>query len=234
MEPVTEIVIPGRFNGPPTSAHGGYTVGTVLRLLGESAGRVRLRQPPPLDRPLRWNGAELLAGDEVVATGAPLDGGESPVEVPSPVLLDAARLASEQYPGFDQHAFPTCFGCGPRREEGDGLRLFAGPVEGRAVVATPWVPHPSLLRDGTIPIEVVCASLDCPGAWSMLGGMDGAVVLLGTMEVTVLGDVTVGEPHVAMGWRIGDKGRKLFCGSALHTADGDLVGWSHQTWIRIG
>jgi hypothetical protein len=233
---MTEVVIPGRFNGPPTSAHGGYTCGTVLRLLGGSAARVRLRQPPPLDHPLGWDGTGLLNGDDVVAEGEPFDGGEPPVDVPPPVPLEAAQVATRQYAGFDRHPFPTCFGCGTQRQEGDGLRLFAGPVEGRPVAATPWTPHRSLVHDGCdgkIPIEVVCASLDCPGAWSALGDMGDAVFVLGTMQVGVLRDVAVGEPHVAMGWRIGLDGRKLTCGSALHTADGELAGWSHQTWIRI-
>lgn len=230
---MTELVIPGRFNGPPTSAHGGYTCGTVLRLLGGPAARVRLRRPPPLDRGLRWDGSALLDGDELVAEGAPLHGDELPVEVPAPVPLDAARVATRQFAGFDRHPFPTCFGCGTQRQEGDGLRLFAGRVEGRPVAAAPWTPHPSVARDGKIPIEVVCAALDCPGAWSTLGDMGDAVFVLGTMEVGVRRDVAVGEPHVALGWGIGLDGRKLTCGSALHTGDGDLAGWSRQTWIRI-
>jgi hypothetical protein len=230
-----EIVIPPRFNGPPTSAHGGYTCGVVSRLLGANAATVRLRQPPPLDRPLRWDGDRLLDGDEVVAEGTPRDAGDvviPDVDVPPPVSFEAARAASRQFAGFDDHPFPTCFGCGPLRDEGDGLRLFAGKVDGQAVSAAPWVPHPSLLVDGDIPVEVVCASLDCPGAWSTLGDIEG-VFVLGTMQVSVLGKVAVGERHVAMGWRIGLEGRKLLCGSALHTAGGDLVGCSHQTWIRI-
>jgi hypothetical protein len=230
-----EVVIPGRFNGPPGSAHGGYACGTVTRLLGGHAAQVRLRQPPPLDRPLQWDGARLLDGDDVVAEGALLDGDEPPGEVPAPVSFEDAHAATSHFAGFERHPFPTCFGCGPQRDEGDGLRLFAGPVEGRGgVSAAPWVPHPSLRRDGRIPIEVVGASLDCPGAWSTLGDLDDAVFVLGTMQVAVLGEVEVGQPHVATGWRIGLDGRKLLCGSALrHAGTSDLVGWSHQTWIRI-
>jgi len=228
---MSEIVISGRFNGPPTSGHGGYTCGTVAQLVGGDVVEVRLRRPPPLDRPLRWDGARLLDDDDVVAEGRAADG-EPGVDVPDPVPLEAAERASKSYPGFDDHPFPTCFGCGPQRAEGDGLRLFAGPVEGRGVAAAPWVPHPSLLVDGEIPAEVAWAALDCPGAWSALGQIEGTFVL-GTMRGSVPGRVAVGEPHVAMGWRIGLDGRKLLCGSALHTAAGDLVGWTHQTWIRI-
>jgi hypothetical protein len=228
---MSEIVISQRFNGPPGSGHGGYTCGTVARLVGSSTVEVRLRLPPPLDQPLRWDGARLLDGDDVIAEGRPVNG-EPDVEVPEPVPLEAARLASLGYPGFDDHPFPTCFGCGPQRAEGDGLRLFAGPVDGRDVAAAPWVPHPSLLVDDEIPSEVVWAALDCPGAWSALGQIEGTFVL-GTLVGSVRSPVAVGKPHVVMGWRIGLDGRKLFCGSALHTATGDLVGLSHQTWIRI-
>jgi hypothetical protein len=38
---------------------------------------------------------------------------------------------------------------------------------------------------------------------------------------------------VALGWQGGVEGRKLECGSVLYTAIGELVGWSHQIWIRI-
>src|SRR5918996_2619259 len=53
-----EVMIPARFNGPPATANGGYTCGLVARLLGVDA-EVTLRRPPPLDRPLRWDGAAL-------------------------------------------------------------------------------------------------------------------------------------------------------------------------------
>ena len=35
-------------------------------------------------------------------------------------------------PGLTSHPFPTCFACGTDREPGDGLRIFPGPVAGRA------------------------------------------------------------------------------------------------------
>ena len=40
-----------------------------------------------------------------------------------------------------------------------------------------------------------------------------------------------GEAHVVIGWRIGEDGRKRFAGSALYTANGDLVAHARSTWI---
>jgi hypothetical protein len=227
-----EIVIAGRFNGPPASGHGGYTCGLVARLLGGRATEVRLRRPPPLDRPLRWDGERLLDGDEVVASGRLLPEGERPVEIPPPVSVDQARKASNHFPGLVEHPFPTCFGCGPRRAEGDGLRVFAGPVEGRRLAAAPWVPHRSLLVGGEIPAEVVFATLDCTGGWGGMGQVQGTFVL-GTMAAAVEQLVTVDQAYVVMGWHVGTDGRKLHCASSVHTGPGDLVGWSAQTWIRV-
>ncbi|MGH2716864.1 MAG: hypothetical protein ACRDM7_23840, partial [Thermoleophilaceae bacterium] len=48
-EPLT---IPARFNGPPSSANGGYACGRVAELVGTEEVAVSLRLPPPLERPL--------------------------------------------------------------------------------------------------------------------------------------------------------------------------------------
>ena len=46
------LTIPACFNGPPTSANGGYTCGRVAQLVGAEVAEVSLRSPPPLDTPL--------------------------------------------------------------------------------------------------------------------------------------------------------------------------------------
>ena len=227
-----DVVIPGRFNGPPQSANGGYAAGVVARLLGGGAVEVRLRVPPALDRPLGWDGSRLLDGDTVVASGAPDAGPPVPLPVSDPVSVGEAEEASGRFPGHDHHPYPMCFGCGDRRAPGDGLRLFPGPVAGRTVVASPWVPDASLLVGGEIPLEVMWAALDCSGGWAGLPHHEGTYVL-GTMRGEVTAPATVGESHVTLGWQSGVDGRKLRCGSALTTADGTLLGWSDQTWIRL-
>lgn len=238
------IVIGRRFNGPEGSANGGYACGLVAGLLGGAPAEVRLRRPPPLERPLSWDGGRLLDPDGdgdapgedagVVAEGTALAGADAapPAELPAPVAMDDAEAATRGYPGLVRHPFPTCFGCGPRREPGDGLRLGPGPVAGRDVVAAPWVPHPSLVAGGEVPLEVMWAALDCTGGWAGLGSHEGMFVL-GTMRAAVGDRAAVGEPHVVTGWQLGLDGRKLRCGSALRTAAGTLLGWSLQTWIRV-
>ncbi len=79
------------------------------------------------------------------------------------------------YPGLRSHPFPGCFACGTDRAEGDGLRIFPGPVPGRAdTVASLWVPHTSLAVRGDVVdrgvervgVPTTWAALDCVGGWS--------------------------------------------------------------------
>ena len=215
--------IPARFNGPPRSANGGYTCGLVAGLLDGEA-EVTLRVPPPLDRELdvvRADGrVELRDGETVVAEGerAPVE-----VDVPAPVSLAEAETASTRYAGFAHHAYPTCFTCGPARD--DGLGIYAGPVEGRdGIVAATWTP-----AEEPAP-EVVWAALDCPSGWAV-DDFQREGVLLGRMAARVDRLPAPGEPHVVLGWRVGEEGRKRYAGSALLTADGETLARSRSTWI---
>ena len=217
------MIVPGRFNGPPDSGNGGYTCGLVAGLLGGTA-EVTLRLPPPLDRELevvRDDGrVEIRDGERLVAEAEPV---ELDVEVPAPVSVAEAERASATYAGFDHHAYDTCFVCGPNRA--DGLRVYAGPVEGRdGIVASPWTPP-----EGVGP-ELVWAALDCPSGWAV-DDFQREGVLLGRMATAIDRLPTPGEPHVVIGWRVGEEGRKRFAGSALLTADGDVIARSRSTWI---
>ena len=131
------MIVPGRYNGPPVSANGGYACGLVAGLLGGVA-EVTLRVPPPLERELdvvRNDGrVEIRDGETLVAEAEPV---ELDLDVPAPVSLEAAAEASTRYEGFIHHAYNTCFVCGPERQ--DGLRVYAGAVEGRpGLLASPW------------------------------------------------------------------------------------------------
>jgi hypothetical protein len=138
----------------------------VAAAIGPGA-RVDLRLPPPLDVPLvreRLDGGRvrLLHGDDVVAEGGP---GLPEGDVPATPSLQAAARATKGYRWRrpEDHPFPGCFVCGPLRDEGDGLRLFAGPVEGApGVLACPWRPRAELGTDGTVDPVFAWAALDCP------------------------------------------------------------------------
>jgi hypothetical protein len=146
-----------------------------------------------------------------------------PTEVPGPVSLAEAEAASKGYAGFEHHAYPTCFTCGTDRD--DGLGIFAGSVEGRdGFVAAPWTPDPSVRA------EILWAALDCPAGWAV-DDFQREGVLLGRMAAVVQRRPEPGETHVVIGWRVGEEGRKRFAGSALHTADGELLAHARSTWL---
>jgi hypothetical protein len=219
------VIVPRRFNGPPHSANGGYTCGLVAEILG-GAAEVTLRRPPPLGRELETQvhldgeTVDVRDGEALVAEGRRV---EFEVEVPEAVSLEEAEAASKRYPGFEHHAYATCFTCGPKRD--DGLAIFAGPVEGRpGLVASPWTPR----EEPTPPI--VWAALDCPSGWAV-DDFQREGVLLGRMATHILQLPVTGEPHVVAGWRVGEEGRKRYAGSALFRSNGEVLAAARSTWI---
>ncbi|WP_017586997.1 hypothetical protein [Nocardiopsis ganjiahuensis] len=253
----TTLTIPGAFNGPDGSGNGGYTAGLLAERLtapGGPAVQVTLRTPPPLDRPLTVEGtpedglrltdpaaegrARLVA--EAV-TAAPLEGTppDSGVIPGGPVTAAEAEAARKLYAGLDEHPFPRCYSCGPERAEGDGLRLFAGPVRpGRGpdgagnTVACTWDVRPETDGgDGTAALAQVWAALDCPGGWS--SDISGRPIVLGRMTAQVLELPPVGSTQVVMGHLEAVDGRKVHTGSALYDRHGRLLAQARATWIAI-
>jgi hypothetical protein len=227
-----ELTIDPRFRGPRDSGNGGYTCGLVAGLLPEPA-EVTLRLPPPLARPLRVRRedvrVEVYDGDALVAEARPA---EIDVETPAPVGFAAAQQAAARYPGFEEHTFPTCFVCGPDREPGDGLRIFASPVTGRDVVAAPWVPAADLAdEEGRVHREMVWAALDCPGAFAV--GFSGrGEIVLGRLAARIDRAPASGERYVVIGWPLGEDGRKLYAGTALFSEEGERYAVARATWIE--
>ncbi|HVE64710.1 MAG TPA: hypothetical protein VNB94_13040 [Mycobacteriales bacterium] len=231
------IVVDRRYRGPDQSGNGGWSAGLVASALGGPA-EVTLRMPPPLDTPLEVRrtdaGVTVHHGGRVVAEGVP---GAAGIEAPRVVSLDEARAATRAYGGFTAHLFPGCFTCGPERAEGDGLRIFPGPVQAGPVeaglVAAPWTPHASVADDdATVSVPAVWAALDCPGAW----GSDmsaGRPAVLGRLAVDIRRRPRTGEQLVVLGWAIEDLPKKFLAGSALQTADGEVLAVGLATWVRI-
>jgi hypothetical protein len=221
VAPATLVIEP-RYAGPPRSGNGGYTCGLVAGFL-DGPAEVTLRLPPPLGRPLRVERrdgrVELLDGEALVAEAAPA---EVELELPAPVSVADAEEAARRYPGFETHAFPDCFVCGPHRAEREGLRIFAGRVRDE-LFAAPWTPDESRA-------ELVWAALDCPGAIAV-GFPDRGETLLGRLAVRIDGLPAAGEPHVVVAWPLGEDGRKLYAGTALLTAAGEPLARARATWI---
>ncbi len=231
------IEIPKTHGGPPGIGHGGYVVGLLSKNIS-GAAQVTLRKPAPLDTPLdvvlTEDGWELRRGDEVIAdaTAAKLD-----LVVPNAPSLDAARAAEEHSPSrWNQRGVhPTCFGCAQFRDDDLGLGIGVGPltVDGVDMVASTWKPRAEHAdADGVVDPQIVVAAIDCPGAFAFIAYEQGAG-LLGRMIVEQFAPVRAETDHIVMAWQIETDGRKLFAGSALTSADGQVLAASRQTWFPM-
>jgi hypothetical protein len=243
---MTTLTVPARFNGPVRSGNGGFTAGAFAELVPGSDHafvEVTLRRPPPLDTEMQvtsYDGRSVLAeGDDVVAEARVVDLDLVPVD---PVPPDVAADAMLRYPGLVNHPFPTCFACGPDRDEGDGLRIFPGPIStdpaDRGHVASLWLPtehhaETTVLDDAQqrCGIATTWAALDCVGGWSE--DLEGRPCVLGRMTARVDALPVVGEPHVVVGRHLRTDGRKSFTSSTLYDADRRVVASATHVWIQV-
>jgi hypothetical protein len=163
-EPLATLCIDRHFRGPPRSGNGGYVCGRLAEFVDGDC-RARLLRPPPLERELSVvadaDGVSLLDGESLVAQARAW---RFELALPAPVGLEEARARSRDFRGFESHAFPSCFVCGPQREPGDGLRIFPAPAR-----AMPWspalAPAASLAgEDGRIQVRYLWAALTAPAA----------------------------------------------------------------------
>jgi hypothetical protein len=228
---VETFSIDRRFRGPAQSGNGGYVCGRIARHV-PGVATVRLAIPPPLDTPLQVDVtdgvARLMSGTTLVGEGRPA---ELDIEAPAPVSFATATQSSKDFHGFKQHTFPECFVCGPNRQPRDGLRIFAGPAEGRDVVAAPWVVDESL--GNPTAKEFLWAALDCPSGFALWSPLEGTTVVLGQLTASIRGELKPGDKCVAMGWPLHVDGRKRFAGSAVFTDAGKLIAVARAIWIEV-
>lgn len=226
------VVIDRRFRGPLDSGHGGYTCGLLAREI-PGAATVSLHVPPPLERQLTLelvgDGLMLLCdGEVIVADARPAALAFDP---PPPVALSEAQTAALRS-GPASHPFPMCFGCGPEREPGDGLRLFPGPVDGRNTIACSWRPDTALAdENGLVRTEFVWAALDCPTGWACERA--GYPIVLGQLTGRIERPLHAGEQHIVTAWRVSRDGRKQHSGCTISTCDGELLARSQALWIEL-
>jgi hypothetical protein len=217
------LVIPQRFNGPLENGNGGYTAGAVAAFVEGEVAEVSLRRPVPLETELAVNretdgSARVLDGDGLIAEGRPL--AELDLDPPPVVGAGEARDAADRYRGLVDGPFSRCFVCGRARE--DSLGVFAGEVEGRDVVASPWTPPQwAAGADGLVRPEIVWAVLDCPTFFAayMRGGLP--ISFLVSQAARIDAPVKAGEEHVVIGWPLEAEGRKRHAASAVLSAAGE-------------
>lgn len=252
---MSELIVPRRFCGPPTTGNGGWTAGALATLAGHTtndhvepwpAVRVSLRRPPPLDTamPVSLQDGVTVAmhGDEVVATAENAEAADGDVAIVEPVSVDEARAAEATYSGLTFHPFPTCFSCGVDRAPGDGLRIFPGRVsdqDGATRTAATWTPHESVAEDyhgyadaaRRASLPVTWAALDCVGGWA--GDLEERLMVLGRMTAQVDALPIVGEQHVVVGLARGREGRKTWTASTIYDPDGRVVARAEHTWVAV-
>ena len=228
------IEIPRRFNGPLTSANGGYACGRVARFV-DGPAEVTLRRPVPLETPLDaerhddghvtlHHGGVLLAEAD---PALPVD-----LEPPRRPSVAEAREAVRVSWGERPATFAECYVCAPDRP--DGLRVAFGPLSSdpsmtaALLIADATVPH----QDGHVAPEIAWAALDCPSYAPALWPRRRPS-LLARMTAELREPIALGRPVVAVGWSLGEDGRKHHSASALLDTDGRTLAVARALWIEL-
>mgnify|MGYP001333401764 CR=1 FL=1 len=145
---------------------------------------------------------------------------------------------------LESDIFTTCFVCGPDRNAGDGLRLFAGMPPGNQIdghlkpVAAAWKPFANLSSNGqTIDEAHIWAAMDCPSAAAINNTGDETkepiACLLGRFKNTVYRAPKVDEHCAVVAQMDYQEGRKIFCNVSLFGGQGDLLAAGRTTWIAL-
>lgn len=234
------LVIPSRFCGPAGSGNGGYVCGRIAAYVNGPA-TVTLRRPPPLATPMAVDrdgegSVRIHQGRTLIAEAASAPGSQA-AQMPGPVSLAEAHAVTGHARYYADPVFPDCFVCGMDRGPGDGLRIFPGPVPGRALWAAPWTPDPSVTgADGRVRPEVVWAALDCPSgiaAAEATGLSQDTAILLGQMTASLAVLPKAGDECVVIAWPGGRDGRKLLAGTALLGPGGDVLAAARAVWLTV-
>jgi hypothetical protein len=202
---------------------------------------VTLRKPAPLDAPMTVDrdgesrvhvrhGSTLIAEAATVPRVAPL-------ATPDPVSQADARAVAGHASYYADPAYPDCFVCGMGRGPGDGLRIFPGPVPGRALWVAPWTPDSSVTGPaGEVRPEVVWAALDCPSGIAAAEAADlsdDTAILLGRMTASLTAVPRAGDQCQVLAWPGERDGRKLQASSALLGPGGELLASARAVWVTV-
>jgi hypothetical protein len=235
------LAIASRFCGPPGSGNGGYVCGRIAAYVAGPVS-VTLRRPPPLGTPMAVErdgdgSVRVHHGGTLIAEAA--SSADSPaLEIPGPVGMGEALAVAGRSRYYRDPVFPGCFVCGMGRGPGDGLRIFPGPLAGRALWAAPWTPDPSVTdAGGRVRPEVVWAALDCPSGIAAGEAADLAQdtsILLGRMTASLAARLPVaGDQCLVIAWPGGRDGRKLRAGSALLGPGGQVLAAASVVWLTV-
>ncbi|MEK9692122.1 MAG: hypothetical protein VW557_07665 [Rhodospirillaceae bacterium] len=225
------IIIPSRFCGPKNSGHGGYTAGTLAQYLSGPV-EVTIKRPIPMDQKMALvfglDGVRLEEGAQEVAQAIPREIQLDRIEIPTP---SEAKHSKKFSCPEDKHLYPSCFVCGPKRERGDGLRVFPGLVPSKKYACALWTPSADLGDvDGLVKTPFIWSLLDCPAFFGL--GLANTYMLTGRISAEIIERPKTGVPYIVSGWRVGQDGRKHFAASAIFDIGQNLIAKSTSTWIE--
>jgi hypothetical protein len=232
------IVIDSTYNGPPGSGHGGVAAGRFAELLDPYRARVRLHAPVPLGTALTHQRADdgtvaVSDGSRLIATVRAIGPIKPPTDLPVPAL-DAVATAEATWDCAhrDRHPYPTCFGCGPQRPEGDGLHLRPGPLAGLEVHAATWRPD----VDGPTPAWLIWAALDCGSAGPAAADIpDSAGIVTGELAVDIREVPPPGTTTLIVSRTTARHARQTHVTAALiDSLTGRHYAAASSIWITIG
>jgi hypothetical protein len=83
-----------------------------------------------------------------------------------------------------------------------------------------------------VPPEFVWAALDCPTYFATYASGALPVSVLARLAGRVDGRVVADEEHVLVAWPVEADGRKRHAGSALLSADGEVLAVARALWIE--
>lgn len=230
------VTVEARFNGPLTSANGGYACGVVARHV-DGPAEITLRRPVPLGVPLDLERHDdghvtLHDGDTLLAEGEPA----LPLDFEPPYRPSVAEAREAARVGWGVHPemFARCYVCATPHDRHDGLGVHFGALPshpemtGALLIADATVPN----REGLVDPEIVWAALDCPSYTPDL--WQGArPSLLARLTAEVLEPVALAEPVVVTGWSLGADGRKHHSATAMLGADGRIIARAQALWIEM-
>ena len=170
----------------------------------------------------------MFAGSSLLATVSHI----AAVEVEPFERLDPMAVAFAESEWLDRadehHPFPTCFACGPDRN--DGLGLAPGQVPGTSLHATFWAPP----VDGSVPSWLVWTALDCPsGGPALAAASHGEAVVTGELAVDIRQPLTGREQYQIVSTCTGRSGRKIWTQAAIVDRRGCNVAVASATWIVV-
>lgn len=244
LRTICNVTIPARYKGPPAIANGGYVCGLVAKYI-DGAADVMIRLPTPLDQELKIcsngnGGFYLMSGEKIIIQAKP---GDLDLDVPNAPTYEEAVAASKRsialkptpHPHMTGHGIhPICFCCGADVPDGEGLKIHPGCIGGSGIVAAPWTPAPEYGDgQGFVRPEFVWTALDCPGAFALRELTDTRPGLSGRLIGRLDKPLPVGERCVVVAWPAGIDGRKLYAGTALFNAEGQIVGRTLATWFPM-